>query len=59
MLYPTKDCKKIVVAVEAEPYESEGTTIDHEGGVALIKFQGTPAENYDLKLLNFSNFNDQ
>ena len=59
MLYPTHDCMKVLVAVEAEPYVQSGTPRDPEGGVAIIKFQNTPAGNFDMKILNFTSFNDQ
>ena len=61
MLYPTNDCRKLLVAIEAEPYRrllSESPR-DPPGGVAIIKFSDTPAGNYDLKILNFTSFNDQ
>ena len=50
---------KVLVAVEAEPYVQSGTPRDPEGGVAIIKFQNTPAGNFDMKILNFTSFNDQ
>ena len=59
MLFPTHDCEKVLVAVEAEPYDDAGTPVDPEGAVALIKFQDSPAESYNLKILDFRNFNDQ
>ena len=59
MLHPTKDCKSVVVAVEAEPYLKDGKPVDPEGAVAIIKFPNTPAENYDMQILSFGGFNDQ
>ena len=50
---------KVLVAVEAEPYDDAGTPVDPEGAVALIKFEDSPAESYNLKILDFRNFNDQ
>ena len=59
MLYPTHDCRKLLVAIEAEPYLQSGAPRDPPGGMAIIKFSDTPAGNYDLKILNFTSFNDQ
>ena len=60
MLYPTHDCRKLLVAIEAEPYLTESETPrDPQGGVAIIKFSDTPAGTYDLKILDFSSFNNQ
>ncbi|CAG2197850.1 unnamed protein product [Mytilus edulis] len=39
MVYPSKDCMTILVAVEAEAYQDNGKIVDPEGGVGIIKIE--------------------
>lgn len=56
MIMPTKDCKTVIVAIEAEAYESSGLIIDPEGGIGIIKIMdGTTS----FKTLDFRSFNDK
>lgn len=53
MLAITKDCKTVLVALEGEVYMDNGTVIDPEGGVGLIRIEN----NMTYKILNFRYFN--
>ena len=53
MLAITKDCKTVLVALEGEVYMDNGTVIDPEGGVGLIRIEN----NITYKILNFRYFN--
>ncbi|XP_076112999.1 uncharacterized protein LOC143080825 [Mytilus galloprovincialis] len=56
MLSPTKDCKTILVAVEAQAYHVHDTIIDPEGGVGIIKIENDKAT---YKMLDFKEFNSK
>ncbi|XP_052061734.1 mesenchyme-specific cell surface glycoprotein-like [Mytilus californianus] len=56
MLSPTKDCKTILVAVEAQAYHDIETIIDPEGGVGIIKIEN---DNATYKMLDFKEFNSK
>lgn len=61
MLLPTTDCKTIVIALEGEAFARNGTLVDPEGGVGLLKFKdrNISPSNYTYKRLNFTYFNDR
>ena len=61
MLHPTKDCKTVVIALEAEAYPNNGEIVDPAGGVGILRFTNITdiAENYSYKRLNFTKFNDR
>ena len=53
------DCSKLVVAVEAEPYETElGNLIDPPGEIAIITFSNGISA-YSVNALNFTKFDNQ
>ncbi|XP_063441782.1 mesenchyme-specific cell surface glycoprotein-like isoform X2 [Mytilus trossulus] len=56
MVYPSKDCKTILVAVEAEAYQDNGRIVDPEGGVGIIKIKNDKAT---YKKLDFKEFNSK
>lgn len=56
MLSPTKDCKTILVAVEAQAYHVNDAIIDPEGGVGIIKIENDKAT---YKMLDFKEFNSK
>jgi hypothetical protein len=53
LLVQTKDCKTVLVALEGEVYVDNGTVIDPEGGVGLIRI----GDDITYKVLNFRHFN--
>ena len=53
MMEITKDCKTVLVALEGEVYVNNGTVIDPEGGVGLIRI----GDDITYKVLNFRHFN--
>ena len=52
MLLPTKDCKTVVVAIEAEAYLYNGVIVDPQGGVGILKFK----DDVSFKKLDFKEF---
>lgn len=58
MLKPSSDCRTILIALEAEAFARNGTLVDPEGGVGLLKFQDENI-NYSYKRLNFTLYNDR
>ncbi|XP_052059664.1 uncharacterized protein LOC127700287 [Mytilus californianus] len=56
MVYPSKDCNTILVAVEAEAYQDDGKIVDPEGGVGIIKIENDEAT---YKKLDFKEFNSK
>ena len=52
MLLPTKDCKTVVVAIEAEAYFYNGAIFDPQGGVGILKFE----DDVSFKKLDFKEF---
>lgn len=61
MLKPSSDCRTILIALEAEAFARNGTLVDPEGGVGLLKFQdkNISSSNYSYKRLNFTLYNDR
>ncbi|KAL4216275.1 hypothetical protein ACF0H5_024000 [Mactra antiquata] len=59
MVHPTSDCKKLVVAIEAEPYidDINNKLIDNAGGVIILTFTGDG--QYTLTNLTFDKFNSR
>ena len=53
MMAITKDCKTVLVALEGQVYMDNGTVIDPEGGVGLIRI----GNDISYKILNFRHFN--
>jgi hypothetical protein len=49
MLLLTKDCKTVVVAIEAEAYFYNGVIVDPQGGVSILKFK----DDVSFKKLDF------
>ncbi|XP_071172556.1 uncharacterized protein [Mytilus edulis] len=56
MVYPSKDCMTILVAVEAEAYQDNGKIVDPEGGVGIIKIENNEVT---YKKLDFTEFNSK
>lgn len=52
MLLLTKDCKTVVVAIEAEAYFYNGVIVDPQGDVGILKF----ADDVSFKKLDFKEF---
>lgn len=61
MIHPTSDCRKLVVAVEAEPYADldRKVMVDPAGAVSIINFQTTPEGSYTINRLGFERFNNK
>lgn len=61
MLKPSSDCRTILIALEAEAFARNGTLVDPEGGVGLLKFQdkNISSSNHSYKRLNFTLYNDR
>lgn len=61
MILPTSDCRTVLIALEAEAFARNGTLVNPEGGVGLLKFQSTniSTTSYSYKRLNFHNFDNR
>ncbi|XP_048764908.2 mesenchyme-specific cell surface glycoprotein-like isoform X1 [Ostrea edulis] len=62
MLLPTSDCTTVLIALEAKAFARDGSLVDPEGGVGLLRFHDADQisnSNYSYKRLNFHNFNDR
>ena len=59
MVLPTRDCKTVVVVVEAEIDRFSGVVKDFEGGVAVIKFPTTLDDTYTMTIVNFSHYDSR
>ena len=61
MIQPTKDCRKLVVAIEAEPYIDtiNNKLVDNPGGVGVITFTDNKFADYSYKFIDFGNFNSR
>ncbi|XP_071091434.1 mesenchyme-specific cell surface glycoprotein-like [Haliotis cracherodii] len=60
MVKPTKDCSKIIVAVEGEAYEYPPNQItDPPGLVVIVNFPSGVGSNMFVSTLNFERFNDR
>ena len=61
MIHPTKDCRKIIVAIEAKPYIDgvNAKLVDNPGGVGVISFTDNTFVGYSYKFIDFRNFNSR
>ena len=61
MIHPTKNCKKVIVAIEAEPYNDtiNYELVDNPGGVGVITFTDNTLADYSYKFIDFGNFNSR
>lgn len=59
MIQPIKNCSKVLVAIEAEPYADtvNARLVDNPGGVGIITFTDTPTGTYNYTVLDFNKFN--
>ncbi|WAR09968.1 GIGA3-like protein, partial [Mya arenaria] len=48
MIHATSDCRTLIVAIEAEPYDdaASGQLVDNPGGVGIVKFPQGPDGTY-------------
>ena len=59
MVLPTRDCKTVLVIIEAEIDTFHGVMKDFQGSVAVIKFPTTLDDTYTMKILNFSHYDNR
>jgi hypothetical protein len=61
MIHPTKDCSKVIVAIEAEPYidTANSKLVDNPGGVGVITFTDNNLGGYTYKVVDFGTFNSR
>ncbi|XP_050413243.1 mesenchyme-specific cell surface glycoprotein isoform X4 [Patella vulgata] len=59
MIKPTKDCRTVVVAIEAEAFGSGTAFQDPLGGVGIIKFPNGVEQPNTYTALHFTAFNDR
>ncbi|ESO92846.1 hypothetical protein LOTGIDRAFT_190352, partial [Lottia gigantea] len=59
MIKPTKDCRTVVVAIEAEAYGSSDSFQDPKGGVGIIRFPNGVENTPEYMGLDFTKFNDR
>ncbi|XP_053408058.1 mesenchyme-specific cell surface glycoprotein-like isoform X2 [Mercenaria mercenaria] len=59
MIHPIKDCSKVIVAIEAEPYIDtiHDRLVDNPGGVGVITFTDSPSGDYSYNVVDFRKFN--
>ncbi|XP_052813914.1 mesenchyme-specific cell surface glycoprotein-like [Mya arenaria] len=59
MIHATSDCRTLIVAIEAEPYDdaASGQLVDNPGGVGIVKFPQGPDGTYTFNVLGFEKFN--
>ncbi|XP_070192207.1 mesenchyme-specific cell surface glycoprotein-like isoform X2 [Littorina saxatilis] len=58
MVYPTKDCT-LVVAIENEGFIENGQFYDPPGGVGIVRFPSGIQAKPEVKMLNFTAFDEQ
>lgn len=61
MIHPVGDCKKVIIAIEAEPYIDavNDRLVDNAGGIGVISFQNSPAGTYTYKMVDFKTFDSR
>ncbi|XP_052788897.1 mesenchyme-specific cell surface glycoprotein-like isoform X2 [Mya arenaria] len=61
MVLTTPDCKTLIVAIEAEPYDDNANAVlvDNPGGIGLVKFPQGPNGAYTKNVLGFHSFDDR
>lgn len=61
MIHPVRDCRKVIIAIEAEPYIDtvNDRLVDNAGGIGVISFQDSPAGTYRYKMVDFETFNSR
>lgn len=61
MVKPTANCKKILVAVEGEPYDdvTSQSLIDKPGGIGVVTLTGGSSVGLQYTLIDFQKFDNQ
>ena len=60
MIVFTKDCRKLVIALEGEPRMVNGNVVDPEGGVGVIEFLSADfTGTHTFRVANFTSFNSR